>query len=306
MFFGTLTNSFSLVHFYRKSGEGLGNVFLFFLNLSDFFVSVAGVAVNILPHLLRSSRTLFKFGVINTLAIFGFGAEITRLITTYLCVIRTILIVKPLYRLRERVIKSSFLILSSVFLTYRIFVLVKFHIPMAEILYVCFNFSNDGNEKCETEKTFSDGSKIEEYINIIVVSFHTLIGTICCILTLLQLFKPNENLGANRTTDTNRKAAHTTLILSFICNVLNLASIGCSAYIIGLEYFQDERLITNAVLAAFLNMQFVPVNSALNPIVYIVRTSALRERARDVLGKAGNSITRTCNAVFGRFARATD
>ena len=292
MVFGALANSFSLLHFYRKSGEGLGNVFLLFLNISDFAVSLVGIAVNVIPRLLQSSDTMFKFGVYTTQAVFGFGADITRLITTYLCVIRTILVVKPLYRLRNRVIKSSFLLLALVLLAYRLFLLVTSNIPMAELLYVCFNFSNEVEIKCEVEKSFSEKVNIEEYINICVISLHALIGTTCCVLTLLQLLKPNEDLGANRTTDTNRKAAHTTLILSFICNVLNVASIGCSAYIIGQEYVQDGNYIKEAMIATFLNMQFVPLNSSLNPIVYIVRTSALRQRVRDVWRRTGHCLRR--------------
>ena len=295
--FGALANSFSLLHFYRKSREGLGNVFLFCLNLSDFAVSVVGIAANVIPR-LQTSKTLFLIGVIKTLAVFGFGADITRLITTYLSVIRTILVVKPLYRLCKRVITSSFLFLSSVFLAYRLFVLVKFHYPMAEVLYVCFNFTNENETKCEVEKNFSDLSNMDEIVNICVISLHTLIGTTCCVLTLRQLLKPNEDLGASRTTDTNRKAAHTTLILSFICNVLNVASIGCSAYITEQEYVQDDKFIRNAVLATFLNMQFVPLNSALNPIVYIVRTSALRERIRNIPRRVGKFIMGIYNAVF--------
>ena len=297
MVFGALANSFSLLHFYRKSGEGLGNVFLFFLNLSDFAVSVVGIAANVIPR-LPTSKTLFLIGLIKTLAVFGFGADITRLITTYLSVIRTILVVKPLYRLRKRVITSSFWILSLIFLVYRLFVLVKFHYPMAEVLYICFNFANEKETKCEVEKSFSDLSNMEEIVNISVISLHTIIGTTCCIFTLLELFKPNENLGTNRTTDTNRRAAHTTLILSSICNVLNVASIGCSAYITGQEYVKDDKFIRNAVLATFLNMQFVPLNSALNPIVYIVRTSALRERVKDMWRGVGKCIMRIYNTVF--------
>ena len=303
MVFGALANSFSLLHFYRKTGEGLGNVFLFFLNLSDFAVSVVGIAANVIPR-LPTSKTLFLIGLIKTLAVFGFGADITRLITTYLSVIRTILVVKPLNRLRKRVITSSFWILSLIFLVYRLwilsliflvyrlFVLVKFHYPMAEVLYICFNFANEKETKCEVEKSFSDLSNMEEIVNISVISLHTIIGTTCCIFTLLELFKPNENLGTNRTTDTNRRAAHTTLILSSICNVLNVASIGCSAYITSQEYVKDDKFIRNAVLATFLNMQFVPLNSALNPIVYIVRTSALRERVRDMWRGVGKCMRR--------------
>ena len=297
MVFGALANSFSLLHFYRKTGEGLGNVFLFFLNLSDFAVSVVGIAANVIPR-LQTSKTLFLIGLIKTLAVFGFGADITRLITTYLSVIRTILVVKPLYRLRKRVITSSFWILSLIFLVYRLFVLVKFHYPMAEVLYVCFNFANEKETKCKVEKSFSDLSNMEEIVNISVISLHTIIGTTCCIFTLLELFKPNQDLGTNRTTDTNRRAAHTTLILSSICNVLNVASIGCSAYITSQEYVKDDKFIRNAVLATFLNMQFVPLNSALNPIVYIVRTSALRERVRDMCRGVGKCIMRIYNTVF--------
>ena len=156
---------------------------------------------------------------------------------------------------------NQYSLISTCILAYRLFVLVKFHYPMAEVLYVCFNFTNENETKCEVEKNFSDLSNMDEIVNICVISFHTLIGTTCCVLTLLQLLKPNEDLGATRTTDTNRKAAHTTLILSLICNVLNVASIGCSAYIAGQEYVQDDKFIKNAVLATFLNMQFVPLNS---------------------------------------------
>ena len=290
--FGALANSFSLLHFYRKTGEGLGNVFLFCLNLADFAVSLVGIAVHVLPRLLKSSKILFLLGVIKTLAVFSIGADITRLITTYLSVIRTILVVKPLYRLHKRVIKVSFLILFSVILAYRLFVLVKSYIPMGELLHECFNFSSEIEIKCEIEESFSERVDKEEYINITIISSHTLIGTTCCIFTLLELFKPNENLGANRTTDTNRKAAHTTLILSFICDVLNVASIGCSTYMVRLEYVKDESYIRNALLATFLNMQFVPLNSALNPIVYIMRTSALRERVRDMWRRTGHCFRR--------------
>ena len=290
--FGALANSFSLLHFYRKSGEGLGNVFLFDLNLADLIVSIVGIVVNIIPLLATLSKTIFLLGVIGTLGVFSFGADVTRLITTYLCVIRTILVVKPLYRLRKRVINSSFLALVLVTLGYRLFILVEICPPIGEIVYKCFNA--DKLEECEEEDSstiFSEVS-VEEYINITTTSTHTVIVVTCCILTTVQLLKPNEELGASRTSDTSRKAAYTALLLSMICVMFNMASVGCGAYIVAGKHNAQASFVKTAVLGSFLNMQFVPVNSALNPIVYIVRTSTLRERARDILRRARNCVAR--------------
>lgn len=303
MVFGSLANSFSLMHFYNKSGEGLGNVFLFLLNLSDLALSTVGIAVNLIPRLFKSSRELFLFGAIKTLAVFGVGADITRLITTYLCVIRTILVVKPLYRLHKRVIICSFLILVSAILGYRLFILVKFNISLGEMFYGCL-YPSDENDECSLEKDLAEEWSIHEFVNITMISINMLIGTFCCILTLSHLLRPDQNLGANRTTDTNRKAAHTTLILSLICNVLNVASIGCSVNIATLDREKDEDTINSFIMAGFLNMQFVPLNSALNPIVYIVRTSALWERVRDIWRRVTESFTRIAAVSPGLSASA--
>ena len=290
--FGALANSLSLLHFYRKSGEGLGNVFLFYLNSADFFVSIVGILVNMIPLLATLSKTIFLLGVISTLGVFSFGADITRLITTFLCVIRTILVVKPLFRLRKRVIKISFLFLALVTLGYRLFILAEICPPIGEIVYKCFNA--DKLEECDEEdsSTLFTEVSIEEYINITVTSTHTLIVVTCCILTTVQLLKPNEELGASRTSDTNRKAAYTALLLSLICVIFNMASVGCSAYIAAGKHKAQASFVKTAVLGSFLNMQFVPLNSALNPIVYIMRTSALRERVRDMWRRIGHCFRR--------------
>ena len=107
--FGTITNGISLSYFVKRRQEGLGNRFLVYLNIIDTLVCciaslmLSSTVLGTIPELVN---VFFIYAaVVNGL--YRIAVEASCVITTYLCAIRTLSVILPLYRIKKNIIYGT-------------------------------------------------------------------------------------------------------------------------------------------------------------------------------------------------------
>lgn len=275
---GAIANLFSLSHFLQHRDDSLGKKFLVYLNIADSLVCSVGIMVYVLPLFNTLSHKLFLLGIIGTFAVFGLGGDATRIITTYLCVIRTVMVVSPLHRPNTRVIRGTVVVVVVLFLGFWIANTAMFAVPMARLFGECF----DDHHSCRQDDFYtmlnehSFGAKVASVFAFLPL----IIVLVTSVVSIYHLLRRDDALNQRDVSNSNQRAAHTVLFLALIFLISNGLALGIMIYLqrrISQEHTHDDFpfgfMIANLVI-----LQLVPLNSALNPLVYITRTAELRGR----------------------------
>lgn len=102
-----------------------------------------------------------------------------------------------------------------------------------------------------------------------------IIVAVCCVISIRKLSIPNEALGESQITTVNRKAMITVLILSSLFIAFNSTTMGAAFYFIfNMNSTNDPAKYFDMILT-IIRLAVLPINSALNPVVYIFRIEGL-------------------------------
>ena len=126
------------------------------------------------------------------------------------------------------------------------------------------------------------------------LSFVILIVIVCNISSVVALLKSERKMGTRKLSRANKQATITVVIISALFVFFNLAF----ASVVGCGSFHD--CIPNDHVKWFLRLLIIPLNSALNPVVYFIRKRSMREYAKATSVQLWNSLS----SASGRRSRA--
>ena len=265
-FLGTIANTFSFTYFIstnrsKKRRVKLGNELLCLLSLSDFLISLLTY-----PNFCYPGE---RFSVVHSSFILPFQtlAEYSVWVTAMISFTRMYLIVFPLRRLNKRVIHALNLTVFVIMLGY--YALLEFGDVSAKLY---FNLI---------------------YILVVRVTLIVSSSVVCGIVAIYSLHSNNRPMinSNNEEDGRHRHAAITVLVLATVSSLLNAAPIPPLLVIILKQHPEGLRAFFSS--APFLT---VPLNSAVNPLIYICRNAGMRgtlkRRCRRVSNAAAEFVCR--------------
>ena len=280
--FGLIANFLSLPYFVRRRAE-LGNAFLAYLNIADAIVCLSMVIFNYSILIQMSSptgtnTTYRNFVILTALHVSRCSMTVTGVITIYLNVLRTSVIIWPMVRFRKGLLHASLIVLMAIFVLIEMIMGILFTYPFLRDLSRMF-----GNADESSPFTHDNPFSNFMFIQFLCLGIPMLLAVMaCCFASTAKLLSKNEDLHINEDRSPKKKAAITVLILSVQYVVLKLIII--CLYILEFCYGK-QRAENKSTSSGFkiddlllqLTTSVSLVNSVLNPIVYIKRLKQLRE-----------------------------
>ena len=243
---GTMTNVASLIYFIKKGKRSLGDKLITVLNCVDLFLCLTAAAL--------SSSMLFAPWYMTVLLIAYFCVvDGTSYTTCLLSVTRAIGIASPFYKIRGKL-------------------LVALGVP----LFIVMELVASLTPLFRGSDFYDDMAKGRVAITLLIM----LIVLCATVVTICKLTKKNtvqeETEGTARN---NKKATWTVVILSTLFIVFNSIYIGTTAHLYVNYVYTVSPWFRSGTLIA------IPLNSAINPIVYIVRRSDMRDFFKPIIQK---------------------
>ena len=251
---GTFANITSLVYFVKKKEKTTGDKLLMLLNTVDLLLCfIATVETACISYLAGGNDgggnitiPMILIGALYFLLIDG-----TAYVTCLLSVTRAIGIVHPFYQLRGKL----FVVLGII-----VFIVIEF----VQLVLLLAGLFRPGI-------IFLAYAYVRLLISLLVMLI-VLCATILAVykLTRADLQGATENVSRN-----NRKATWTVVILSVLFLLFNSVLFGVTSYIFAntLRVGYDTRVQSLIFYGLFLA---IPLNSSINPIVYLTRRSDMR------------------------------
>ena len=247
---GTFANLTSLIYFIKKKDKTIGDKLLMLLNSVDLLLCICATLLTAIfsyfeGHENTASEDM-KFVMIAITVLYFLFVDSTAYVTCLLSVTRAIGIVSPFYQIRGKLL---------VILGISVFVVI-------EVLQLALSI---------IEIATSDKLRLA-YVRLLVsllVMLTVLCATILAVykLTRSDLQGATENVSRN-----NRKATWTVVILSALFLVFNSIWFGVLVW----QFF----VIVNHGTTPFFYFAYflaIPLNSTVNPIVYLTRKSDMRQ-----------------------------
>ena len=185
-------------------------------------------------------------------------------------------VVKPLHVISEKVVWATLLLVMVFFLGT---VIGKW--------YVLFNTDED--------KSLMYAAEIE-LPETIVIGLFVVIVAVCSLITVKSLKVPAIGEMPNVTQDgsQHRRATVTILILSLVFILINGGWI-VALFLTNEELTFEEESSDDVLFVVFIStIAVIPMNSIINPLIYIARNAALNEYAKGILTKVVK-VRRTLN-----------
>ena len=272
---GLVTNALSLFYFAKKADRTLSNQVFIMLNVSDLFVSFFDVAIVSLQYCEGSVCGQDSLLHVWALAIIDASINSTAFATCILTMTRTISLCFPFYQINRKAVAVA----TLTFLAQEVLkcLLIKFYFPLT-----------NGADKLPSLMYEIYAS----YSMIIMLSTVILLNLVSSILSVWKLLKNRRNIEiatvdhgrqAQRTNN-NQKATVTILIVSFLFCFFN--TVFCISLYFGFFEFGPETSSTHVIVLVLRGFAFwlaVPLNSAINPIVYFTRKRDMRKFIRGLL-----------------------
>ena len=243
---GTFANLTSLIYFVKKKDKTIGDKLLMLLNSVDLLLCICATVLSAFLSYVEGGGNVLDIEVpflvitvLHYLLIDG-----TAYVTCLLSVTRAIGIVSPFYQIRGKLL---------VILGITVFVMI-------ELLQTPTIVGIRG--------IFSPGPRL---VISPLVMLTVLCATIVAVykLTRADLQGATENVSRN-----NRKATWTVVILSALFLVFNSILLGVMWQFLVMWRFVNHG---TATLFYFLYFLAIPLNSTINPIVYLTRKSDMRQ-----------------------------
>jgi hypothetical protein len=270
---GTITNSLSLYFFIKKTDTSLSSRIFTSLNAFDLSVCLFSVAVFSLRFCSGSLCGHERDGFLVSHHFMYLSVESTAFSTCLLSITRTISLWFPFYRIKKRAVRLAGII----------FILQE----LARLL-TSFYFSFVSRSKISY---FANFGMINRRLLISLISAVVVVNLVSSVLSVWKLTRKDDNLQATGSGDKNRtprlnaqqRATVTILIVSILFCIFNVSF--CVSYC--LRYFEDIRAddISGPIrlLYRFSIFLTIPLNSAMNPIIYFTRKEDMRKYIRELL-----------------------
>ena len=252
---GTLANAASLTYFIKKKEIGLGDKLLMLLNSIDLLLCITATALTCLLLILRHDGG----PTVLLLAIYMLLVDGTAFVTCLLSVTRGIGIAFPFYQIKGK------LLVKVGIVVFIMMELSTFIIPAMLSAIV-------------------NGDLQELLISRIVIgSLVILVVVSSTVVAVYKLTREDLQGAAGRVDTNNRKATWTVVILSTLFFVFNSILLGATLVAMNVNVTKFSIAYYNFGL-----LLAIPFNSAVNPIVYLVRKSDMRQFFSERLPKLSN------------------
>ena len=251
---GTFANITSLVYFIKKKEKTTGDKLLMLLNSVDLLLCfTATVETACLSYVAGGhddgGYILLPMAIIAVFYLLLIDG--TAYVTCLLSVTRAIGIVHPFYQLR-----------GKLFVVLGIIVFVVIELLQLALLLAGF---------------FITGEFSLAYVRWLISLLVMLIVLCATILVVYKLTKADVQGATENVSRNNRKATWTVVILSVLFLVFNSILFGVTLYL----FANFGRVITEEPtdfsLMFFMLFLAIPLNSSINPIVYLTRRSDMRQ-----------------------------
>ena len=283
---GAISNGLSLSYFVTRTKDSIGNQLLVILNIFDTLVCLNVLLAYGAPHHLKGILTPGPMAILQ-LVIFWFDVVTTMvsgLVTAYLCLVRTLSIVHPLYRVSKGGLYGSMGVIVTGIIFQFTFQSVNF------MHHIIISVYEDKAPKSSLVY-FNCWMTLLCFSEIIII---ILIVLTACAISIKKLMAPNPTLGQKQITESNRKASYTVLSLSSVFVISNgLASIlfiHKMATILpnidrNSEFMETNtsRLVYGMNLTTIIANSMFPLNSLLNPVIYMLRIESFRVYTRNLV-----------------------
>ena len=250
---GTLANLISLVYFMKKNAKTLGDKMLMSLNCVDLILCICATVEAACMSYYHWSNANGGYILIIMICLALFYILLidgTAYITCLLSVTRAIGIASPFYQ-----IKGKLLVILGI----TAFVMIEF----IQIIFLL------GTADSESFGAFENVRLLVSILIMLTVVFGTIVA-------VYKLMKDDLPGAAERVNRNNRRATWTVVILSVLFLVFNSILLGVTMNIfVNTDKIQEDRSIL--ALSFFCLFLAIPLNSAINPIVYITRRSDMRQ-----------------------------
>ena len=203
---------------------------------------------------------------------FQYLVEVSCILTVLLSTSRMVAVVKPLHVISEKVVWATLFL-----------VMVFFIGTVIGKWYVLFN--------TEAEKSLINAAQIE-LPETIVIGLFVVIVAVCSLITVKSLKVPAIGEMPNVTQDgsQHRRATVTILILSLAFILINggwIAALFAANGLLTSEILEEDRSASGDVFLVilFITIAIIPINSVVNPLIYIARNKTLNEYAKGIVSQ---------------------
>ena len=261
---GSVTNVLSLSYFVRKVERTLSNRIFIVLNLSDFLLSLFTV-ISVSSYFCEGSNSICgKDSLFTRAAITFFDLVLnsSAFATCLLSFTRTISLCYPFYQIQKKAVGIAALI----FLVQAVLsVLIRFYLHFTS----------------ETEKEYMDSMDLVIRVMIVVISFIIVVNLVSSVLSAWKLWRDQKKVGVTPVnqgprTNTSQRATVTILIVTILFCFFN--AIFCISLFF-VEYYENPANDIPQLQMLLHGVPLwlaVPLNSAINPIIYFIRKKDMR------------------------------
>ena len=259
--FGTLANLASLVYFIKKEEKSIGDKMLMLLNSTDLLLCICATIITLLfsAQVLQEDyeNFIYLFLIAGFSLVYILLIDGTAYATCLLSVTRGISIAFPFYK-----IKGKSLVIVGII----VFIIIELIGPVSSVASFF---------------AYSGSSVILRCIMVSRMVTSLLIILVVVSATVVAVYKLTRKgiLGSAESVDRgNIKATWTVVILSTLFFVFNSILLGFT--MTGVVYAYDDELGLESFpfTSTFFGVFFaIPLNSTLNPIVYLTRRSDMRQ-----------------------------
>ena len=241
------------------------------LNVFDLLVSLFDVAI-VAFHFCGSSNSMCgvnRPGFRVALVVMEVALESTAFATCLLSVTRTISLCYPFYQINKKGVQIASLIFLIQEILRSILEFYFYYISASRIYYY-----------------------VDNGLRIITILIIILVNLVSSILSARKLLSKRKQLGIapvyddnqGPRTNTNQKATSTILIISILFCFFNI--VYCIALYFTVKYskaFYNKMPLALKTVHDFSLWLALPLNSAINPIIYFVRKKDMRDYIKDLL-----------------------
>ena len=243
---GTLANTISLIYFVQKKNKTNGDKLLMLLNSVDLLLCACAAVDTICLSLYLQSEDDARYAYAFTAFLIPYILLVdgTAYVTCILSVTRAIGIALPFYQIQGKLLVIVGIIVFLVTELIQVIVLLK-----SGIL----------------------GSSVRIAISLLV----QLIVLCAMVVAVHKLTKKDIGGAGERLSQNNKKATFTVVILSGLFLVFNSVFLGLSINLFSHGNLNND---TQALILITIGLFIaVPLNSSINPIIYLVRKRDMRE-----------------------------
>ena len=269
---GTLNNAASIVYFVKKQGRSIGDKLLMLLNSLDLLLCILAMMMSIfgfihyvlMDSLSREANERFQTILHLSMVLHIAFIDGTAYATCLLSVTRTIGIAFPFYQVKGKLLVKTGII---------VFIVMELSDPAASVAIAVLAPQSHVSVRLSIILNYLIGRIVTTSLLILVVVSATVVA-------VYKLTRENLRGGEGRVSRNNRinrntrKVTWTVVILSTLFFFFNSIFLGITAFVVLFQSKGDVSVDMALFGGAFIA---IPLNSAINPIVYMVRKSDMRQ-----------------------------